>query len=512
VARAVREALPVVRELRGPTPLEVVRPESGPGGEAAGDTVLLVKREDVPPIYAYKWRGAAVRLARLSGSDRRRGVVAASAGNHAQGVALAAARLGVSAKVFMPTTTPVMKQSAVRRLGGELVETVITGDNFDAAAEAAAACAAAEGRVTVHAYDDPHVIAGQGTLAAELVDQLAALGQEGPDAAYLQIGGGGMAAGAGSYLRQAYPGIRLIGVEGDDQASMQLAVRTGAPRALEYVDVFCDGTAVRRAGDLTFPLCRDLLDTLVTVSNAEVCAAMRFLWGALRVVPEPAGAMGLAAWLAGRGGALPRRPLFVLCGANMDFAQFATVARHAERAGRERRHYRFVITEENGALLKLLEPVRTRADIIEFQYGKTSTHVAYPVIGMEATRATFSALEAEWRAQGVPFSDVSDAEDVEFGIVQYRSELFRHPYFLRVEFPERAGALSDFMASAGPDTGICYFRYSYSGERVGRALLGFEFSDPGARTRFIGTLRSSTHPHGLRSAQEVPAQVLERVL
>jgi threonine dehydratase len=508
----VREALPVVRGLRERTPLEVVRTDTGGDAGVQCDTALLIKREDVPPIYAYKWRGAAVRLARLGDSDRRRGVVAASAGNHAQGVALAAARLGVSAKVFMPTTTPVMKQSAVRRLGGQLVETVITGDNFDAAADAAAACGATEGRISVHAYDDPDVIAGQGTLAAEVVDQLAALGEEPPDAAYLQIGGGGMAAGAGSYLRQAYPGIRLVGVEGDDQASMQLAVRSGGPRTLDYVDVFCDGTAVRRAGDLTFPLCRDLIDTFVTVSNAEVCAAMRFLWGALRTVPEPAGAMGLAAWLAGKGGPPPRRPLFVLCGANMDFAQFATVARHAERAGRERRHYRFVITEENGALLRLLQPVRTRANIIEFQYGKTSVDVACPVIGMEATRATFAALEAEWRAQGVPFSDVSDAEDVEFGIVHYRSELFQHPYFLRVEFPERAGALSDFMASTGPNTGICYFRYSYSGERVGRALLGFEFPSTDARSHFIATLHSSTHPHGLRSTQEVPPQVLERVL
>ena len=212
VCDGVRAALPLVRDVRGATPLDRI--------ETSGNGVLYLKREDVAPIFAYKWRGATVRLARLSDAEKARGVVAASAGNHAQGVALAAARLGVSAKVYMPLPTPQMKQDAVRRLGGELVEVVLVGDNFDVAAAEAAACVEREGRVLVHPYDDTDVIAGQGTIGVELEEALSASGGGDPEVALLQVGGGGMAAGVGSWLRRRYPGIRLIGVEGVDQASM----------------------------------------------------------------------------------------------------------------------------------------------------------------------------------------------------------------------------------------------------------------------------------------------------
>ena len=311
-------------------------------------------------------------------------------------------------------------------------------------------------------------------------------------------------------MRRAYPGIRLIGVEGVDQASMAAAVAGDGPVTLDWVDVFCDGTAVRRAGDLTSVLCRELLDEMVTVTNAEVCRAISFLWERRRAVTEPAGAMGVAAWLKMSGELEGKRCVAVVCGANMDFAQFSTIARQAELAGKERRVYRFTIGEKHGALLELLGPVRERANIVDFQYGKTSASVAVPVIGLEADGVTVLALEAGWREGGIEFEDVTAQEDVEFRMVPYRAGLFQRPYFGRVEFPERAGALADFMRRVSGIAGICYFNYSYTGELVGRALLGFEFDSDVDRERFVELVVSGES--GLRRLEEIDAGALGRIL
>ena len=490
-------AVATVREVREATPLEMV--------DVLGRELFL-KVEAVPPIYAYKWRGAFTKMSALSEEERARGVVAASAGNHAQGVAMAAAKLGTRAKIFMPLTTPLMKQRAVRRLGGDAVEVVLLGDTFNEAAAAAAECAEQEGYVRLHPYDDMDVIAGQGTLGVEIAD---VLGDGAPDTVFLQIGGGGMAAGVACWLKKIYPGVRVVGVEGEGQASMKAAVEAGEPVDLSYVDVFCDGTAVSRAGDVTFPLCRDLIDEFVTVTNAEVCAAIRFLWDQRRIVTEPAGAMGVAAWMAaGEDGG--KRSVAVLCGANMDFQQFPTLARQASLAGRERRFFRFTIPEANGALHSLLTPVRERADIVEFLYGKTHGQVAHPVLGIEAEPEVMADLRAAWTAAGTPFEDVTGQGDVEFRLISYDPELFSLPYFVRVEFLERAGALADFMERISPFAGICYFNYASSGERVGRALLGFEFRDGDARGDFLKTVAEGVP--GIRNVEPVPPSVLSRIL
>jgi len=241
-----------------PTPLE--RLDLPLGAE------VHLKREDLSPIHAYKWRGAYNRMAQLSDAERSAGAVCGSAGNHAQGVALAAARLGVHAKIFMPTSTPRMKQLSVNKHGGEHAEVVLVGDSYSDAAGAAQADAAESGRTFVHAYDDLGTMGGQGTLADEVV-----MSGAGPfDLAYLQIGGGGMAAAVSCWLKAYYPDIRIVGVEGVEQASMKAAIAAGQPVELDRVDVFCDGTAVRKAGVHTMPLCAELLDDIITVTNEEV--------------------------------------------------------------------------------------------------------------------------------------------------------------------------------------------------------------------------------------------------
>ena len=466
------------------TPLERIGTEDGS---------LYLKREDLSPMHAYKWRGAYHRMAQLD-PEETRGVVAASAGNHAQGVAIAAARIGgkFETRIFMPLNTPLMKQHAVRHLGGEAVSIELVGDRYDEALDAARACAQKEGYILIHAFDDLVVMGGQGTIG----DEIAATGDGPFDAAFLQIGGGGMAAGVAARLRHHFPEIVLYGVEGEGQASMKAAVEAGHPIRLPEVDVFCDGTAVAIAGEQTFPLCRDLIDRFLTVSNEEVCGAMQYLWERKRIIPEPAGAMGVAGWLAHRE-ILPehKKVLVLICGANMDFAQLQRVVRGARIASKTRCYLRFEIDERAGTLHRLLSELRTKANIIEFQYGKTDQDKAWPVIGLENEETSLCDLYAAWKESGLAFEDLTGEIDVEFRAFPFKPALVEFPLFLEVEFSERAGALADFLGKASNLSDLVYFDYQYSGERVGRALIGFDFGSAQAREnflRFTETARDAT--------------------
>ena len=464
-----------VYEVGKPTPLERIESE----GDA---TTVFLKREDLSPMHAYKWRGAFNCMAQLPKDTS--GVVAASAGNHAQGVAIAAARMNgrIHATIFMPRNTPQMKQDAVHRLGGDAVTIKLIGDRYDQAVEAAKEFADREGQTIVHAFDDLAVMGGQGTIADEIV-----MSGEGPfDAAFLQIGGGGMAASVAAWLKRYYPEIVIYGVEGVGQASMAASVEAGEPVSLENVDVFCDGTAVARPGQFTFPICRDLIDQFLTVTNEEVCAAMQYLWERRRVIPEPAGAMGLAGWLSHRD-RLPdhRNVLTIVCGANMDFAQLQRVVRAARIGSSRRRYLRFEIEESPGTLFELLSELRTKANIVEFQYGKTSPNLAAPVIGFDMRDEPFGELAKLWGARGLAFVDVTGEPDIEFRAINYDPSLFSSPLFVQVEFPERAGALADFLEGAADlAADIVYFNYQFTGERVGRALIGFDFRDAESRNKF----------------------------
>lgn len=483
-----------VYDVGQPTPLETVNYKG---------IQLFLKREDLSPIHAYKWRGAYNRMAQLTDEERRRGVICASAGNHAQGVAVGARRLGIKAKIFMPTATPDMKREAVARHGGDAVEIILHGNNYNEAAAYSRDVATKENLTYVHAFDDFHTIAGQGTLALEII----ASGHAPFDVAFVQIGGGGMAAGVAAALKAAYPDIKIIGVEGTDQASMKAAFDAGKPVQLEYTDGFCDGTAVNKAGENTYPICRAVLDEIVTVTNDEVCAAMAWLWEHRRAIPEPAGAMGIAAMLQRTDALRGKKVIAIVCGANMDFSQLGWVSRHAG-LGSHRRHYvRFTLDEQSGALLDIVDRYFNEISITDFQYGKTNADKGYPVIAADAAPERFAELMARLQQDGITAEDVSSEIDMEFRVIHYDPKTFMHPLFYRVEFPERKFALRDFLRQITGTANICYFNYAYTGESIGRALMGFEFKDAAQQKKFRDILKTM-----MIKTEELPAEVIARIL
>lgn len=464
---------------------------------------VYLKREDLSPIHSYKWRGAYNRMAMLSEEERANGVVCASAGNHAQGVALAAQKLGIDARIYMPESTPQMKQVAVRKHGGNRVEIVLHGDNYSEAATLAFEDLEKSSATFIHPFDDLGTMAGQGTLADEVV-----MSGHGPfDVAYLQIGGGGMASSVACWLKHYYPDIKIVGVEGVDQACMKAAIDAGKPVELDYVDVFCDGTAVKKAGELTYELCAELIDEFITVTNEEVCAAIQLLWETRRCIPEPAGAMGLAGLMKQHEAVVGRKVLCILCGSNLDFGQLAWIGRHAGIGGGRRRYMRFEIGEHSGGMLELISTSLDGVNIIEFQYGKVAEDKAWPVIGFEASPMELDLMRKRLEELEIPHEDVTSEEDVEFRIIHYESSLFKLPYFIKLEFPERAGALRDFLKLIKGKANMCYFNYAYTGEQVGRALLGFEFESVDQRESFIKLLSKSDQNY-----REISKHTLKRVL
>lgn len=483
-----------------PTPLERL---DMPGGGPE----IWVKREDLSAIKAYKWRGACNRMAVLSPAERAAGVVTASAGNHAQGVALAARVLGIDARIYMPRSTPKVKQAAVRQHGGERVEIRLSGDSYDDAVNAARADAAASGATYVHAYDDLWVMAGQGTLADEVV-----LSGQGPfDVAFLQIGGGGMAAGVSTWLKTYWPEMEIVGVEGEDQASMKAALEAGHPVTLDRVDLFCDGTAVRRAGELPFEICRGTLDRMVTVSNAEVSHAIRVLWEGLRCVSEPSGAMGLAAALKEGAALAGKKVLVVLCGANIDFLQLGLIAQSEGASQSASRTLRVRIPEQPGTMLDLLDRCFDGLNIADFQYGKTDGNEAWPAFTITAEDPqVLDALPARLEAGGFAWEDLTGAVDIAFRAIPLRGDLLGCPAFLRLDFYERPGALHDFLDKIVRGRGsLCYFNYRQSGERIGRALIGLDFADDATRREFLSSLPEQGE--GYRACKPLDAATAARL-
>jgi len=437
---------------------------------------VWVKREDLGPIKAYKWRGAYNAMACLSPAQLAGGVVVASAGNHAQGIALAARRLSAKARIFMPKPTPQVKRRAVLEHGGDHVSIELVGDSFAEAQEAALEFAKESGATFIPPYDSLKVMAGQGTLADEIFTS-----GEGPfDRVYVAIGGGGMASAVATLLKSSWPDVKVIGVEGVDQASMSAAFAANGPIALDYVDLFCDGTAVTKVGELTYEICRSQLDGIITVTNQEVSAAIKAHWDGLRVIPEPSGAMSLAAYLkdfrAGKVGA-DEKVLTILCGANMDFAKLTDISRLAGINPRADRSWRFSIPEENGSLVKLLTDLPDGISITDLQYGRTLKDPQTPVLTLDVPEKEEAGF-SEWLGQRATAAiDVTGRPESSYRLIPFTPSLYQLPLFVEVEFPERAGALLGFMRAVSPFASLCYFNYTYSGERVGRALLGLDFPD-----------------------------------
>lgn len=512
-----RDSLPLDRQLRQeilfararvyrfgqPTPLErLVLPGNEPSPE------IWVKREDSTQVKSYKWRGACNRMAVLSDEEAKRGVVTASAGNHAQGVALAAKELGIQARIYMPRSTPKVKQNAVRHHGGTSVEIILSGDSYDEAVTAAKEDERTTGAVYVHAYDDLRVMAGQGTLADEVV-----LSGHGPfDAAFLQIGGGGMAAGVSAWLKTYWPDIKIVGVEGVGQASMKAALESGAPVGLDQVDIFCDGTAVRKAGALPYLICKDTIDRMVTVTNAEVSRAIRVLWETLRCVSEPSGAMGLAAVMKNRVALAGRKVLIVVSGSNIDFLQLGLIAQNDGSASSATRTLRVGIEEQAGAMLNLIDRCFSGLSITDFQYGKTHAEKAWPVFTISSDDpVVLDALPERLEKAGYHWEDLTDATDVAFRAIPLRGDLLSYPAFLRLDFYERAGALHDFLSRlVSNKVSFCYFNYRQSGERIGRALIGLDFPSAAKRKAFLSSVPE--HGEGYRSCRLVDAATHKRLV
>lgn len=435
---------------------------------------LMLKREDTSTVHSYKWRGAFNKIASLHESGFRGDLVAASAGNHAQGVALAAKKLQLKATIFMPVSTPKVKQQAVKNFGGNLVEIRLHGDKFDEAAVAAQAFADQSNGQIIAPYDDLLVIAGQSTIGVEIVNDL----KSSPTHVFLPIGGGGMAAGVASVLRSAFPNAKLIGVEASAQNSMGTSILAGQPTTLPAIDRFCDGTAVARPGQINFRICQALLDDYVSVNNDQVCQAIQYLWNELRIIVEPSAALGVA---AARQANLSSSDfaLTVLSGSNVDFMTLPQIAKRGRDDIPEERYFCFEIGEKPGQLIAILDNFFSKMNIIDFQYGKVAEEIAFPVIGIEVPQSAHRQLEQFLQDAAIPpYKEVTGAASVAFRVIPFRVDLLRHPFFAVIGFPNRPGALRDFMRGASQYANVCYMNFVDSGQEQGQALMGFEMDSP----------------------------------
>ena len=466
-------ALDRIYKLDDATPMSSVVLESG--------CTLNLKREDTSLVHSYKWRGAANKISHLVEQGFDGALVAASAGNHAQGVAVAARQLKLKATIFMPVSTPVVKQRAVKNFGGDQVEIVLHGDVFDEAAVAAKKFAADHGGEIIAPYDDLYVIAGQSTIGVEIVNAM----EQPPTHIFLAIGGGGMVAGVSSVLRKAFPEAELIGVEETGQASMGASIAAGKRVTLDTIDRFCDGTAVACPGELNFEVCRQLLDKCVTVHNDQVCQAIQFLWQELRIIVEPSAALGVAAARNYDGLTSSDRALTIVSGSNVDFMTFPQIAKRGQAEIPEERYFCFEIGEQPGALIGILDHFFGNMNIIDFQYGKVAEDRAYPVIGIEVPQSAQDELEGFLNDDAIPpYKEVTGTASAEFRVIPFSVDLLTHPMFAVITFPNRPGALRDFMRGAGDLANVCYMNYSDSGQAVGQALMGFEFDDAAASETF----------------------------
>jgi len=436
-------------------------------------TDVWLKREDLQPVFSYKLRGAYTLMASLNEAERARGVVAASAGNHAQGVALAALRLGVRAVIVMPKTTPEIKVDATRRLGGEVV---LHGSNYDAAAEHAHHIGAEEGLTWVPPFDHPLVIAGQGTVGMEILRQ-----HRGPlDAVYVPVGGGGLVAGIGAYLKALMPQVRIIGVEPAEAPSMVAALAAGRPVRLEQVGIFADGAAVRMVGSECFRIAQQCLDACITVSNDEICAAIKDIHEDLRTVAEPAGALALAGLKQQvAGGQEPgQRLVAILSGANVNFDRLRHIAELAELGEQREALLGVRLPERPGAFRGFCEALGLRG-ITEFNYRYADAQEAHVFAGVRLRQGAVEReqLIAQLGERGYPVTDLSGDElakmHVRYMVGGHATGVVDEVVY-RFEFPERPGALLHFLTRLGSHRNISLFHYRNHGAAYGRVLVGVQ--------------------------------------
>jgi threonine dehydratase len=432
---------------------------------------LLLKREDLQPVFSFKVRGAYNKMSKLPAEALARGIAAASAGNHAQGVALAAQRLRAPATIVMPTTTPRIKIEAVAALGAQIV---LEGDTYDDAAGRATELARKGGLTFVHPYDDPDVIAGQGTIGVEILRQCRA-----PIAAVLvPVGGGGLISGIAAYVKRLRPEVRLIGVEPQDSDAMRRSLASGRRVTLPQVGLFADGVAVRQVGREPFRLARRYVDEVLLVSTDELCAAIKDVFDDTRSILEPAGALGVAGAkaLVERDGKRDRTIVAVLSGANMNFDRLRFVSERAELGEHREAIFAATIPERPGSFKRFCRLIGKR-QITEFNYRYAGPGEAHVFVGVEVRdRSESEALLGSLARHGIRTLDLSDDELAKLHVrhlVGGRASL-RDERLLRFEFPDRPGALMRFLESMGEGWNISLFHYRNHGADSGRVLAGIQ--------------------------------------
>ncbi len=454
---------------------------------------VWLKREDLQPVFSFKLRGAYNKLMHLSEIQRAAGVIAASAGNHAQGVALSASRMGIPATIVMPRTTPPIKVNAVRRLGGNVV---LSGDTYDEAAAYARQMAEDNGYTFIHPYDDVDVIAGQGTIALELLRQKG----DGLDAIFIPVGGGGLIAGVAAVLKQVWPETRIIGVEPEDAACLTEALKAGERVQLDQVGLFADGVAVAQVGEIPFRIARQCVDEMVTVNTDEICAAIKDVFEDTRAIAEPAGALavaGLKKWVqhqAETGLSLAA----IVSGANMNFDRLRHISERTEIGERKEAIFAVTIDERPGSFKRFCELLGARRMITEFNYRFADPEQAVVFVGVrtEQGEAEKQDILKALAQHDYPVVDMSENELAKLHLrhmVGGHAQGIENEVVYRFEFPERPGALLQFLSHMSEEWNISLFHYRNHGAAYGRVLVGVQVP-PSQRQDFEMYLESLGYP------------------
>jgi threonine dehydratase len=457
---------------------------------------IYFKREDMQDVFSFKVRGAYNKMAHLSEGQLKRGVICASAGNHAQGVALSAARLGCRALIVMPTTTPPVKIDAVKARGGASVEIVLHGESYTDAYNHALTLEKEQKLTFVHPFDDPDVIAGQGTIGMEILRQ-----HSGPiHAIFVAIGGGGLIAGVAAYVKQVRPDIRIIGVQTFDSDAMARSLKAGERITLPDVGLFSDGTAVRLVGEETFRLAQAYVDEVIIVDSDAICAAIKDVFTDTRSILEPAGALAIAGAKAYvERAALTKNPIqnetliTIACGANMNFDRLRFVAERAELGESREAVFAVTLPEQRGSFKRFCALVGPR-NVTEFNYRISDEKDAHVFVGVQISdRGESSALARTFEAADFSTLDLTHDELAKSHLrhlVGGKSALAKDELLYRFEFPERPGALMRFLDSMAPNWNISLCHYRSQGGDVGRILIGLQVppDEMGEFTAFLAKL------------------------
>ena len=437
---------------------------------------VLMKREDLQPVFSFKLRGAYNKIAQLSKQERDKGVIAASAGNHAQGVALSARKLGINATIVMPRTTPDIKVASVHRYGAEVV---LHGDTYDEAYAHALELIAKKGMTFVHPFDDPAVIAGQGTVGMEILHQCS----EEIEAIFIPVGGGGLISGIAAYVKHLKPSIKIIGVEPDDAPSMYQALKQNKRVVLDQVGIFADGVAVKQVGEETFRIASQCVDEMILVSTDEICAAIKDVFDDTRSIMEPAGALAIAGLkrYQAQHQIKDKTVIAINSGANLNFDRLRHVAERSELGEQREALLAVTIPEKPGSFRQFCESIGQRG-ITEFNYRYADDNDAHIFAGIKLQEGEQEkqTLLVDLHKHGYPVLDMSNNEMAKIHIrymVGGHSKSATDELVYRFQFPERPGALLRFLKNMGEDWNISMFHYRNHGADYGRVLVGIQVSE-----------------------------------